>query len=204
MDKHNLSNLPPWEHLLKRVIWTQLGEICGKRILDFGSGMGVTANHYAAHNDVVAVEPSEKIVAQRWNENPYRQIVGSTDALLEFEDESFDVILCHNVLEYASDRENIVREFHRLLKPDGMISIAKHNRPGRVMQMVVLLNEFGKANALLDGEDGSSAEYGRIRYYEDSDITKWCDRLHIVKVSGIRTFFSRTRNATKILRGKRR
>lgn len=189
MDKHDLSNLPPWELLLKRILWTQLGEIHGKRILDFGSGIGVTASRYAADNDVVAVEPSAEIAARRWDENPYRQIVGSTDALREFGDETFDVIFCHNVLEYAPDRECIVREFHRLLKPDGFISIVKHNRPGRVMQMVVLLNEFGKAHALLDGEDGASAEYGTIRYYADSDITKWCDRLHIAKVSGIRTFW---------------
>lgn len=194
MDKHDLNNLPPWELLLKRILWTQLGEIRGKRILDFGSGMGVTANHYAAHNDVVAVEPSEESVAQRWQDNPYRQIVGSTDALLEFGDEAFNVILCHNVLEYAPDRENIVRQFHRLLKPDGFISVVKHNRPGRVMQMVVLLNDFGKAHALLDGEDGASAEYGTIHYYEDSDITKWCNRLCIAKVSGIRTFWDLQQN----------
>lgn len=189
-----LRNLPPWELLLKKIVRHQLGDIHDKKILDFGSGMGVTANHYAAHNDVVAVEPSEESVAQRWQDNPYRQIVGSTDALRQLQDESFDVILCHNVLEYAPDRENIVRQFHRLLKPDGIISIVKHNRPGRVMQMVVLLNDFGKAHALLDGEDGASAEYGAIHYYEDSDITQWCDRLHIVKVYGIRTFWDLQQN----------
>lgn len=97
-----LQNLPPWELLLKKIVWYQLGEIQNKRILDFGSGIGVTANHYAAGNEVVAVEPSEESVAQRWYENPYRQIVGSTDALRQLEDEAFDVILCHNVLGIRS------------------------------------------------------------------------------------------------------
>lgn len=189
MDTRDLCELPPWERLLKRVVWTQLGQICGKRILDFGSGTGVTANHYAAQNDVVAVEPSEQIAAQRWCDAPYRQIIGSTDVLRGFADGAFDVILCHNVLEYAPDREDIVREFQRLLKPDGRISIVKHNRAGRVMQMVVLLNEFEKAHALLDGKDGSAAQYGTIRYYEDRQITQWCDRLHISEVFGIRTFW---------------
>jgi 2-polyprenyl-3-methyl-5-hydroxy-6-metoxy-1,4-benzoquinol methylase len=55
---HNLESLPPWEALLKRVLWTQIGQLSGKRILDFGSGIGVTANHYAKSNDVVAIEPS--------------------------------------------------------------------------------------------------------------------------------------------------
>ena len=194
MEKHDLMNLPPWELLLKKILWKQLGDIRGKRILDFGSGIGVMADHYAADNEVVAVEPSEESVAQRWQENNNLQITGSTEALHELEDESFDVILCHNVLEYVTDAESIVREFRRLLKPDGMISVVKHNRAGRVMQMVVLLNEFGKANDLLDGKDSTAAQYGAIHYYEDADLLKWCDGLRIERVSGIRAFWDLQQN----------
>lgn len=190
----DINNLPPWEKLLKRVLWTQLGELRGKHILDFGSGMGVTANHYAEDNHVVAVEPSETAVSKRWQENPYRQIIGSTEALGEFADASFDIIFCHNVLEYALDREQILKEFHRLLKPDGMLSIVKHNRPGRVMQMVVLLNDFEKANALLKGKNGASADYGTIHYYSDSDITRWCPELRMESIFGIRTFWDLQQN----------
>ena len=192
--EHDINSLPPWELLLKRILWTLIGRLRDKRILDFGSGTGVTANYYAAENDVVAVEPSEESVQQRWDDHSYRQIVGSTDALRAMEDESFDVIFCHNVLEYAPDREEILREFYRLLKPKGVLSIVKHNRPGRVMQMVVLLNEFEKANALLDGEDGSAAAYGTIRYYEDDDITKWCEGFCIKETYGIRTFWDLQQN----------
>lgn len=190
----NLQNLPPWELLLKKIVWQQLGDIRGKKILDFGSGIGVTANHYAICNEVIAIEPSEESVAQHWKKNTYQQIVGSTGALRKLSDESFDVILCHNVLEYTQDREDIMREFYRLLKPDGMISVVKHNRPGRVMQMVVLLNEFDKAHALLDGKDGTASQYGTIHYYEDKDIAKWCNSLRIEKVSGIRTFWDLQQN----------
>ena len=60
--------------------------------------------------------------------------------------------------------------------------------------MVVLLNEFEKANALLDGEDGCAAAYGTIRYYEDDDITKWCEGLRIKETYGIRTFWDLQQN----------
>lgn len=60
------------------------------------------------------------------------------------------MIFCYNVLEYVPDREEILKEFYRLLKPEGFVSLVKHNRPGRVMQMVALLNEFEKVHALLD------------------------------------------------------
>jgi hypothetical protein len=48
-----------------------------------------------AENAVIAVEPSEESVAKRWDEHSYHQIVGSTEALRQMSDHSFDVIFCH-------------------------------------------------------------------------------------------------------------
>lgn len=58
----SLSELGEWERLLKKIIWTQLGDIKNKYILDFGSGEGITANHFAKDNQVVAVEPWEEMM----------------------------------------------------------------------------------------------------------------------------------------------
>lgn len=184
-----IGTLPPWESLRLRILWKQLEGISGKRILDFGSGTGVTANHFAVNNDVVAIEPSEDSIRNRWREHKYRQICGSTEVLQQMEDASFDVIFCHNVLEYAQDREIIIREFHRVLKADGILSVMKHNRAGRVMQMMVLLDDFDRANALLDGENSRSGDYGTIHYYADEDIVKWCPRFQIQDVRGVCTFW---------------
>ena len=190
----SISDLPPWECLMKRIVWEQLGKIVDKKILDFGSGIGVTANYLAANNEVTAIEPSEESVNERWADNQYEQIIGSTEELRKLADESFDMIICHNVLEYALDREDIVKEFFRVLKPNGKISIVKHNRAGRVMQMVVLLNDFEKAHSLLDGNDGMASKYGAIRYYEDLDIEKWCPELKITKTLGMRIFWDMQQN----------
>lgn len=48
---HALSELPTWERLFKRIVWQQMGDISGKRILDFGSGQGITADRFAANNE---------------------------------------------------------------------------------------------------------------------------------------------------------
>lgn len=112
----------------------------------------------------------------------------------KFADETFDMIICHNVLEYAEDRADIVKQFARVLKSDGKISIVKHNRAGRVMQMVVLLNDFEHAQSLLDGNDGMASKYGAIHYYRDADIEKWCTELVITKTFGIRTFWDMQQN----------
>lgn len=36
---HKVTDLQPWECLMKRIVWKRLGEIRDKKILDFGSGM---------------------------------------------------------------------------------------------------------------------------------------------------------------------
>ena len=66
--------------------------------------------------------------------------------------DSFDLIICHNVLEYIDDKKTAITEMSRLLKTGGTLSIVKHNRFGRVMQMAVLLNDINRANDLLDGK----------------------------------------------------
>lgn len=34
-----ITDLQPWECLMKRIVWKQLGDIQDKKILDFGSGI---------------------------------------------------------------------------------------------------------------------------------------------------------------------
>ena len=189
-----LNQLPTWEKLAKIIIWKQIGELKGKTILDFGSGTGITADHFAANNQVTAIEPSEDMLSQQVNTNGYLQIVGSTDELKKLPSESFDYIFSHNVLEYVKDQDVIVSEFYRLLKPSGKLSIVKHNRNGRVMQMVVLLNNFDEANNLLDGHNSNAQQFGIINYYDDKDIIEWCDGLSLKETYGLRTFWDLQQN----------
>lgn len=189
-----LKQFPVWEKLAKEIIWQQIGELKDKTILDFGSGTGITADHFAANNQVTAIEPSEDMLSQQVNTNGYLQIVGSTDELKKLPSKSFDYIFSHNVLEYVKDQDVIVSEFYRLLKPSGKLSIVKHNRNGRVMQMVVLLNNFDEANNLLDGHNSNAQQLGIINYYDDKDIIEWCDGLSLKETYGLRTFWDLQQN----------
>ncbi|MCR5100458.1 MAG: class I SAM-dependent methyltransferase, partial [Butyrivibrio sp.] len=155
---HDITELPAWERLFKKIVWKQIGNLEGKKILDFGSGEGITANHFAGNNDVTAIEPSEEMLSDAWKDYEYTQIVGDINSLDTFYDETFDIIICHNVLEYIDDKEAVVKALARVLRKDGIMSIAKHNRAGRVMQMAVLLDDFEKANALLDGENSTASK----------------------------------------------
>jgi S-adenosylmethionine-dependent methyltransferase len=186
--------IAPWELLQKKMIWEQLKSIHNKKILDFGSGNGMTADHFALDNEVIAIEPDEKMLQDRFTENDYMQINGDRKELKNFEDESFDVILCHNVFEYVYEREEIIKEFSRILKKSGYLSVLKHNKAGRVMQMVVLLNNFEHANELLSGNNGHAQQFGIINYYEDKEILEWSDKFELERILGMRTFWDLQQN----------
>lgn len=188
------KNTAPWELLQKKMTWEQLKFIHNKKVLDFGSGNGMTADHFAVDNEVTAIEPSEKMLEDRFKENDYIQIKGDMRELKNFEDESFDVILCHNVFEYTDERKEILKEFSRLLKKNGYLSILKHNRVGRVMQMTVLLNNFEHASELLEGKNGHAEKFGSINYYEDKELIEWADKFELEKILGIRTFWDLQQN----------
>ena len=194
---HDITDLPAWERLFKKIVWKQLGDMEGKKLLGFGSGEGITANHFAEKNDVTAIEPSKEMLSNAWKDYEYTQIVGDVNALSAFKNETFDMIICHNVLEYIDDKAAVIKALARVLKKDGIISIVKHNRAGRVMQMAVLLDDFEKANEILDGKGSTASKFGTIRYYEDNDITKWEPQITISDILGIRTFWDLQQNQQK-------
>ena len=93
------KELSPWEKMLKILLWRQIGDVKGKKILDYGSGLGVTANHYARYNHVVAIEPSEERVKDRVRTVEYEQLQGGLEVLRTLPSDYFDVVFCHNVLD---------------------------------------------------------------------------------------------------------
>ena len=124
-----VDELDVWEKLQKKLTWEQLGEF------------GVMGAHYAEQNTVIGMDPDEQTLLQNTYDG-VEQICGDITCLSEYADRSFDIILCHNVLEYASERAQIMKEFQRLLKDGGLLSVLKHNRSGRVMQRVSDVEEY--------------------------------------------------------------
>ena len=78
--------------------------------------------------------------------------------------------------------------------PNGKPLIVKHNRNGRVMHMVLLLKIFDEANDLFDGHNSNAQQFGTINYYDDGDITKWCDNFTLRESYGLRTFWDLQQN----------
>lgn len=188
----------PWGKMFYDMIFRQLDlpEAASLKILDFGAGFCVTANHYSKYHEVTAIEPSEEMIDLRIHDNYFDFIHGGIETLSRYADNTFDVVICHNVLEYVPDKELILQELARVLKQGGTLSIVKHNLLGRVMSYAVLSDNPKAALDLLESGDCENNMFGKRDTYDDEYIIGLGDKydLSLKNLFGIRTFFSLSKN----------
>lgn len=186
----------PWGRMFYEMIYKQLDlSDCKKlKILDFGAGFCITADHYAKSHDVTAVEPNNEMRALRVGDNPYTLVGGGIDYLRDLDADSFDLVICHNVLEYADDKEAILKHLVRVTKPGGILSVVKHNLYGRAMATAVMSDDPKTALSLLD-QGAENSMFGKRDVYSNEWITDLLkDEMTLIDTYGIRTFFGLSSN----------
>lgn len=189
----------PWGRMFYDMIYNQMDLPNDKQfnILDFGAGFCVTANHYAKNHNVIAVEPSNDMLSKRLKENDFTLINGGIEIVKDIPSDSFDMVICHNVLEYVPDREMIIKELTRVLKQNGKLSIVKHNLTGRILAYAVFGDNPKSALELLNkSEDNEANMFGSRDTYRNEDLISYCNclGLNAESIYGIRTFFALSSN----------
>ena len=187
----------PWGKIQYEITFAQLAHLKNKKILDFGSGLGLVSQFLGENNEVVAIEP-EKEMLFAYPNHTYKKILGSLEQVEKFEAESFDIVLCHNVLEYIEEynREKYLSELKRVLKQDGKLSIIKHNQVGKIMQAVVFSNDVDQAFDLLKGNEFRSVSFNSGTTYTIDKLLEM-SKMKLVKYQAIRTFYSLQMNEVK-------
>ena len=186
----------PWGKMFYEQIFRQLDIPDDRRIkiLDFGAGFCITAGHYAEHHDVTAAEPNEEMYSLRV-EGGYTLITEGVDYLDTVPDNEYDLVICHNVFEYAENKTEILDRLVRIIKPGGKLSIVKHNLYGRVMGSAVLADDPKAALALLGDDNTEDSMFGNRNVYDNSVLTDHlAGRMDLSEVFGIRTFFGLSSN----------
>jgi ubiquinone/menaquinone biosynthesis C-methylase UbiE len=93
----------------------------GRRLLDVGCGTG---HHLASYRDrgfhVAGVDGSGAMIAEARANNPRTVVVHGDVETLPFAPESFDYVLCIEVLRYLPNCRPCLSEIRRVLKPGGI------------------------------------------------------------------------------------
>ena len=100
----------------------------GMKVLDAGCGSGSYAEWLVEHDaEVVAVDASPRML-----ENARKRLKGRAETRLHdlrrpldfLENNSIDLVLSSLVLDYIEDLVPVLREFRRVLKPDGTLVVS--------------------------------------------------------------------------------
>jgi arsenite methyltransferase len=101
----------------------------GDKVVDVGAGLGLltlaAAERVAPDGDVLAVDISVDALEELRRgatASNISYLIGSAD-VLPLMDESVDVVLTRSVLIYVDDKAEAAREFHRVLRDGGRLSI---------------------------------------------------------------------------------
>lgn len=100
-------------------------------LLDIGSSTGIIDNYLADHfKNVFGIDVDKKAVEfaiKSFNKENLDFSVG--DSLnLEFDDNSFDVIICTHIYEHVLDANQMLSEIYRVLRPGGGCYFTAGNR----------------------------------------------------------------------------
>lgn len=140
------------------------------RALDVGGGTGALAVRLARLGlHVTLLEPSREMleIADRAAkgasvEGKIALKFGNADQLENlFDAHSFDVILCHNVLEYVDNPDAVLRSCARLLcDSSSLLSVLVRNRAGEVLKTAIRGGDLEDAEKNLTAESVKENLYG--------------------------------------------
>lgn len=111
------------------------------RVLDLGVGNGrTTVPLHQMHYDVVGLEYCQELVEAGLRQHPGVCLIQGDARNLSYDDRSFDVVwFSWNGIDYMcpfSERQAVLREAYRVLKPGGVFFVSSHNALGVIGRLL--------------------------------------------------------------------
>lgn len=166
------------------------------RILDAGGGLGQMARWFARQGHQVRLcdasapmlqKAEEQILAENLQDRiqikhcPIQELLAKSD-------ETYDLILCHALIEWLGDPQSVVTSLIERLKPGGHLSLLFYNRHAIVMRNAV----FGNFRKIRSGQfAGDGTGLTPTNPQIPQDVFGWLSEtgLETQQLTGIRVFY---------------
>lgn len=103
----------------------------GQSLLDVGCGPGTISADFARrlpHGTVLAIDNSSDVIDQASHDPDFQELTNLTFEVRDIyetglEDDRFDVVFAHQVLQHVTDPVAALREMRRVVKSDGVVAV---------------------------------------------------------------------------------
>jgi len=171
-----------------------------QRALDVGGGTGPLTLRLAALGfEVELLDSSEPMLALARKEAQAKELDGrisfrqaDVNCVADlFEPSSFDLVVCHNLLEYMEDPLAVLRALAQVLKKDAksMVSLLVRNRYGEVLKAAIKRRDLEQAKAALCSETVLDPLYGQpVRVFDPVEVCRMVEQsgLKLLALRGVR------------------
>ena len=149
--------------------------------LDLGCGTGAASIRLARLGfDVTLVDASsamlelaeQAVVRNGWSDKVVFKLGNANDVAKICSARSFDVILCHNVLEFVEDAEDVLRNVARVMRDSSSIlSLLVRSQAGEVLKAALQAGDLAAAEDNLTAEWGTENLYGgKVRFFTPETV----------------------------------
>lgn len=155
------ENTTPWGRLRYHSAWRNITkhlEDRTLRVLDIGGGDGMDAIHFASLGHSVTLTDCSPTMLSEARKSAEKQGIAERLALYQtgpeaipdlFQDQRFDLILCHMMIEFVPDARSLLRKACKLLATKGLLSVLDTNRYSDVYMQAFQKNSLsGARNAV--------------------------------------------------------
>lgn len=163
------------------------------RALDVGAGTGAMALRLARLGVHVTLLDSSPVMPDFANRAAWEAGVASKIALREgdakqapslFAGEFFDVILCHNVLEFVDDPGAVLRNASQVMESSSALSVLVRTRAGEVLKTAIQDGDLAGAGRRLDAEWGCESLFGeKVRLFTLESLNAMLGRPRLLQRS---------------------
>jgi SAM-dependent methyltransferase len=194
----------------QQVVQKYVGSIKGKDVLDVGCSIGLNAvtsaklganvigiDRYifpeAGDNAFRIERPQLEHVQDVWRDVGAKLVFGDIEQQLPFENESFDVVTCHAVIEHLSgSHKHLFGEMKRVLRPGGYLVVSTPNLTYIAKRVRML---FGRSPNwdIKDFFNSEKAFIGHVREFTYDELRTMFEMsgLNVIHASAYPTYFKR-------------
>ena len=154
------SDIKKWIEKDGEAFLKDIGIKKGQKILDFGCGVGnyaiPAAKLVGESGKVYALDKNEESLnelSRRIKKRGIRNIerIETSEKEIPLQDESVDAVLLYDVIHLVNDREKLLKETYRILKPNSLLSVyPKHHQEYMNMGLNDIENEMEDANFIFE------------------------------------------------------